>query len=129
MDSRHVLSMQRGHDAQATRASRCVEKAHQNKIVGAKADLYKSQSVLLSTHTPQRKSARNHARQVDPLQFSFLASRFDELSSVSCSPSESTCGFTLLEIVRLRARAASAKDFFFGGRPLPSPPRLRVWVT
>merc|ERR1719277_1239260 len=105
------------------------EKAHLNKIVGAIADLYKSQSVPLSTHTPQRKSEHNSTCHVASLQFSFLESRFNELSSMSSSPSESTCGFTLLEIVRLRARVASAKDFFFGGRPSPPPPRLRVWVT
>merc|ERR1719230_2371611 len=106
--------MQRRDDAQATYGGRCVEKAHLNKIVGAIANLYKSQSVLLSSHTPQRKSARNKTCQVASLQFSFLESRFNELPSMSSSPSESTCGFTLLEIDRLRARVASAKDFFFG---------------
>merc|ERR1712113_1087934 len=128
MDSWKVLPCKEGMPSQTWRSVRR-EKTHLNKIVGAIADLYKSQAVPLSTRTPQRKSARNTTCQVAPLQFSFLESLFDELSSVPSSPSESTCGFTLLEIVRLRARVASTKDFFFGGRPSPSPPRLRVCVT
>merc|ERR1711920_615361 len=88
MNSRHVLPVRVG-DAEATRGGRYVEEAHQSKIVGTRADLYKSQSVLHSTYTPQRKSAHT-AMHTKSILFNSVSWYRASMSSPSPPPPHRT---------------------------------------